>query len=155
MDAGDRSARITLAYDDTDFDTARALSVTIVAAAHSRSSAIISASVPVNPSPDAVESSLALSEDGPGAARVDKAAQTVTVTAQTDDDANDETVPVPLAAAGVGGRATVTLTDSAFPAASFIAEPGAGEGPGRRLRGSWGSFGRFPRVDPRRVAYDA
>ena len=50
---GDAAATLTLAYDDTDFDTARTLGVTVAAAAHSLPGAIATASVSVAPSLDA------------------------------------------------------------------------------------------------------
>ena len=150
---GDAAATLTLAYDDTDFDTARTLGVTVAAAAHSLPGAIATASVSVAPSLDATATpseltvneatgsntgmfdvvldsdpgattTVAVASADTGAAIVDKAAltftttdwnsaQTVTVTAQADDDANDETVPVTLTASGVGvlARVTVNVTD--------------------------------------------
>ena len=63
--AGDTSATLTLAYNDTDFDTARTLGVTVVAAAHALPGTIVSPLVPVTPSLEATVSppSLALNEN--------------------------------------------------------------------------------------------
>ena len=47
--AGDTSATLTLAYDDTDFDTARTLGVTVVASAHALAGALTTGNVPVSP----------------------------------------------------------------------------------------------------------
>ena len=54
VSAGDTSATLTLAYDDTDFDTARTVGVTVAAAAHSLPGTIATtASVSVTPSLEA------------------------------------------------------------------------------------------------------
>ena len=150
VSAGDTSATLTLAYDDTDFDTARTVGVTVAAAAHSLPGALTTASVAVatsleaNATPSALTlneatgadtgtfevaldslpaatTTVAVASADTGAATVDKAAltftttdwntaQTVTVTAQADDDANDEEVAVTLTEASVGVLATVTVT---------------------------------------------
>ena len=147
--AGDTSATLTLAYDDTDFDATASLGVTVAAAAHALSGPITSATVDVTPSLEATvtpptltlneatasntgtftavlqsapaaTTTVTVASPDTGAATVDpatltfttqnwSAAQPVTVTAQADDDPNDETIPVTLTAAGVGTLATVTV----------------------------------------------
>ena len=68
--AGDTSATLTLAYNDTDFDTAHTLGVTVAAAAHALPNTIVSPLVPVTPSLEATVSppSLALTEAATGGA---------------------------------------------------------------------------------------
>ena len=66
MSAGDTSATLTLAYDDTDFDTARTVAVTVGAGAHVLPGPIAAtASVAVTPSleANATPSALTLNED--------------------------------------------------------------------------------------------
>ena len=64
VSAGDTSATLTLAYDDTDFDTARTVGVTVGAAAHSLPGALTTATVAVATSleANATPSALTLNE---------------------------------------------------------------------------------------------
>ena len=66
--------------------------------------------------------------------------------------------PARLAQIRLPGRLRSALQGEgaeAFPVASFIAEPEAGEGPERRLRGSGVVSGGFQGLTPAHVAYDA
>ena len=134
--AGDTSATLTLAYDDTDFDTARTLAVTVAAAAHSLPNAIVSPSVPVTPSLEATATpspltlteasgannartftvvldsvpgattTVAVASADTGAATVDKAALTFTTT----DWATAQTVTVTAQADDDPNNETVPVT---------------------------------------------
>ncbi len=99
--AGDTSATLTLAYDDTDFDTARTLAVTVAGAAHSLPNAIVSPSVPVTPSLEAAATpdALTLSEDSNAAnnartftAKLDSLPAATTTVAVASADAGAATV---------------------------------------------------------------
>ena len=134
--AGDTSATLTLAYNDTDFDTARTLAVTVAAAAHSLPNAIVSPSVPVTPSLEATATpspltlteasgannartftvvldsvpgattTVAVASADTGAATVDKAALTFTTT----DWATAQTVTVTAQADDDPNNETVPVT---------------------------------------------
>ena len=107
--AGDTSATLTLAYNDTDFDTARTLAVTVAGAAHSLPNAIVSPSVPVTPSLEATATpdALTLNEDSNHADN----ARTFTATL---DSVPAATTTVAVASADTGAAtvdpATLTFT---------------------------------------------
>ena len=117
--AGDASATLTLAYNDTDFDTARTLGVTVAAAAHSLPNTIVSPSVPVTPSLEATVTppNLTLSEDP------DAANNARTFTARLDSvPAATSTVTVASADAGAAtvDKAALTFTTTDWNTAQTV-----------------------------------
>ena len=99
--AGDTSATFTLAYDDTDFDTARTLGVTVAASAHALEGALASATVNVMPSLEAAVTppTLALNEatgsnTGTFTAVLDSAPAATTTVAVASADTGAATVSV-------------------------------------------------------------
>ena len=117
--AGDTSATLTLAYDDTDFDTARTLAVTVAAAAHALPNTVVSPSVPVTPSLEAtaVPDTLNLTEATTGGGNV----RTFTATL---DSVPGATTTVTVASADTGAatvdKAALTFTTTDWNTAQTV-----------------------------------
>ena len=80
VSSGDTTASLTLAYGNTDFDTARTLSVTVAASAHAQTSAVTTGSVPVLQSFDMSVNPTALAlNENPGSTNANRRTYTVTV----------------------------------------------------------------------------
>ena len=119
VSAGDTSATLTLAYDGTDFDTARTVGVTVGAAAHNLVGTLTTASVAVAPSLEATVSvpALTLTEATTGGGNVG------TFTAKLESDPG-ATTTVAVASADTGAatvdKASLTFTTTDWNTAQTV-----------------------------------